>query len=383
MPLGINKIAQLLALRREAHRHNAAADVKALIDHPAQIDALQTALSAGGEDAEPFNIFIKIDCGYMRAGLSPTSPALPVLLYAIAEAPNISVWGLYSHAGFSYDSRTLTAATSYLSREMQSVNDAARLVSKQLGEGRGSESSSASPSLRMRTPLVLSVGSTPTAHAAIQALQPDQVALIRGEVAGELELHAGNYPFLDLQQVATNAVPDSNTPAIERCALTVLTSINSCYPGRAVDGKGDTQAPKGSQGLQKASAGDEAMCDAGGIAVSKDTGPFGGYGHVVWPRKHVGWQLGRIAQEHGVMTLREGSTDKWAAEWGFTDKQAREPALVDMPGPEMLCVGDHVQIVPQHACMTAAAHPWFFVYDSTSGEATPSVVDIWVPWKGW
>lgn len=33
------------------------------------------------------------------------------------------------------------------------------------------------------------------------------------------------------------------------------------------------------------------------------------------------------------------------------------------------------------ACMTAAAHPYYFVVDSESGG--DKVVDVWVPWKGW
>ncbi|PWN34160.1 uncharacterized protein FA14DRAFT_124625 [Meira miltonrushii] len=296
-------------------------DLKVLIDHPNQVKALQAALETDLGKFPPMNVFIKIDCGYVRAGLSVDSPVLPILVQTLAQSSQLCIFGVYTHAGFSYDSKNSNEANSYLSTEMQSLDRAAQLV-KQV--------SSSIPSAKIRTPLVLSVGSTPTAHAAGTSGQSGAAVAMKSKLTGgELELHAGNYPALDLQQVATNAIPNAQIPGIERCALSVLATITASYPSR-----------------------DEAMLDGGGIAFAKDLGPIPGYGHVVWPKAYIGWQLGRVAQEHGVMTLR--------------------PVL-----------GDKVQIIPQHACMTAAAHPWYFVFDSSTSEQVPTVVDIWVPWKGW
>lgn len=99
----------------------------------------------------------------------------------------------------------------------------------------------------------------------------------------------------------------------------------------------------------------EALCDAGAIAMSKDVGPISGFGPVVTPAELKGWNLGRTSQEHGILCApTEGS------------------------GATFPAIGSFVQITPQHACLTAAQHPWFLVVDGSE-----EVVDIWVPCKGW
>jgi D-serine ammonia-lyase len=93
--------------------------------------------------------------------------------------------------------------------------------------------------------------------------------------------------------------------------------------------------------------------------MSKDTGPSGGYGSVVAPQSAVGWQLGRISQEHGTLVRTPGAA----------------------PGNQdaLLVAGDVLRLVPQHACLTAAQHAWYYVVENGGDE----VVDVWVPWKGW
>ncbi|KAG9083512.1 hypothetical protein FRC06_004503, partial [Ceratobasidium sp. 370] len=127
---------------------------------------------------------------------------------------------------------------------------------------------------------VLSVGATPTAHAASGKIE------FPTPLNGTVELHAGNYPMLDSQQLATNLI------GVENVAQRVLASVVSYYIGRG--------------------EGDEAMCDAGAIAMSKDTGPYPGFGKVVgviregeetsWAPRETGWLLGRVSQEHGILT---------------------------------------------------------------------------------
>jgi len=131
----------------------------------------------------------------------------------------------------------------------------------------------------------------------------------------------------DLQQLATSLISPSDV------AISVLARVVSTYPHR-----------------------EEAMCDAGALAMSKDTGPFAGFGRVVWPEDATGWDLGRISQEHGTLIHRS------------SEKEVGE-----------LKIGDEVRIVPQHACLTCAGFPWFFVVEDGGEE----VVDVWVPWKGW
>lgn len=90
------------------------------------------------------------------------------------------------------------------------------------------------------TPFVLSVGSTPTAHA----VTPETKAKLYPSLHGKLEIHAGagfidlvlqiqangqiggNYAMLDLQQVHIGLVDSS------RVAHKVLATVVSYYPGR-------------------------------------------------------------------------------------------------------------------------------------------------------
>ena len=145
--------------------------------------------------------------------------------------------------------------------------------------------------------------------------------------------------MLDLQQLHTGLIDRSQ---IAHC---VLASVISYYPGR---GEGGT---------------DEAMCDAGAIAMSKDTGPSGGFGDVIGKP----WRLKKISQEHGILTQLASARDCETGE----------------VGKERLKVGSLVEIVGQHACLIAAAHPWFYVVDSSVKGGSDCVQDIWVPWKGW
>lgn len=148
-------------------------------------------------------------------------------------------------------------------------------------------------------------------------------------------MRQGNYPLLDLQQLHTSLVDRS------RVAQKVLATVISYYPGRGVDGT------------------DEAMCDAGAIAMSKDTGPSGTFGEVLGKA----WKLGRISQEHGTLTR---------------SREAGTPT-----GRDALSVGEVVEIVGQHACLTLAGHPWYYIVDSSVAGGGNVVEDVWVPWKGW
>jgi D-serine deaminase-like pyridoxal phosphate-dependent protein len=205
---------------------------------------------------------------------------------------------------------------------------------------------------------ILSVGATPTAHAATQIEQGEM------DLEGVLELyvtfqplsshhsicpsgpdmlrmtanksHAGCYCMLDIQQLATSLISHSDL------AISILSRVVSKYDLR-----------------------DEAMCDAGALAVSKDTGPLPGYGHVVWPERLNGWDLGRISQEHGTLVRRAGTSGG----------QVKKGEV----GKEEMEIGDLIRIVPQHACLACASYPWFYVVED-GGE---KVVDIWVPCKGW
>lgn len=137
----------------------------------------------------------------------------------------------------------------------------------------------------------------------------------------------GNYPANDLQQVATGLVSESQQ------AVRVLAEVCSVYPER-----------------------NEALINAGTIALAKETSDTPGYGRVT-DRPH--WGVVRMAQEHGIL--------------GLNGTQEEGGSVADT-----FRVGDKVSLFCQHACITAAAHFVYYVVDEQD-----VVRETWVPWKGW
>lgn len=136
-----------------------------MIDNEAQIQHLEDF--AKSNPSQPWEVFIKIDVGSHRAGMETSSPALPKLIQRVEESPAASVYGFYCHAGHSYGCRSTESAASVLRTELEGVLKAAEFL-----KGRK---------------VVVSVGSTPTAHVVREIGQmPDNV---------EVELHAGMPPY--------------------------------------------------------------------------------------------------------------------------------------------------------------------------------------------
>ncbi|KAG8907382.1 hypothetical protein FRC01_007701 [Tulasnella sp. 417] len=339
LPVPVTKIPELLALKKELEEHGSS--LRLLVDHPEQISKLRA--HAETNSASPWSVFVKVDPGYKRAGVVPGSADFLDLLQSIQDASSaIELYGFYCHAGNSYGSKSLNEASSFLSDEIKTVSEAARIAGSRLND---------------RNSFILSVGSTPTAHVPSSASESETaLAELRSSLGNNvLEIHAGNYIFHDLQQLATSLIPPSSI------AFRVLATVVSVYPGRGINGE------------------DEALIDVGGIGLSKDTGPMEGYGKVVAifppsegernPRSSInegwlldmdcGWTLARISQEHGILRRDSSASAK-------------------------LAIGSVVGIVGQHACLIAANHPWYYIVDSEGqgGARDEEIVDIWVPWKG-
>ena len=161
---------------------------------------------------------------------------------------------------------------------------------------------------------IVSMGSSPTVRHA-------------RHLEGVTEVRAGVYMFGDLFQAGIH------THGVGDIALSVLASVIGI---RAAEHR--------------------FIVDAGGIALSKDrstqAGPVDyGFGLVLDRDGAPGFGAATVLaayQEHGVV--------------------ACDPAL---PMPE-LAVGDLVRILPNHTCMTAAAHERYFVVDGG-----PEVVAVW------
>ena len=135
----------------------------------------------------------------------------------------------------------------------------------------------------------------------------------------------GNYPVNDLQQVATASVTDKNQ------AMRILSEVCSVYPER-----------------------NEAIVNAGVIALAREPGPFPGFARVA---SALDWYVGRLSQEHGIIVC-----------------SSEDPKEVQA----CFHVGEKVMLYIQHACITAAAYGWYFVVDEND-----VVQDVWYPWKGW
>lgn len=292
-------------------------------------------------------IFIKIDTGYHRAGITTTAPNFPALISAIVSKSATSgpfLKGFYSHYGHSYAGSSPDDAASGLIAELVELEKAISAVPK-----------------NFTRKLVLSVGATPTATAAQNMLsssgprvQEFTELLNRLKEKYDVELHAGVYPLLDCQQIATHARPSSlpATPSFQplskdAIAIKVLVEVTSVYTER--------EKP-------------EALISAGSLALGREPcKSYPGWGIVTSDlgnaktsyvydegAEKTGWIVGRISQEHGILT------------WGGDVNQCSK-----------LKIGDKLTIWPNHACVSGAGFGWYCVVD---GE---EVVDVWVRWRGW
>lgn len=295
MPVGSDKMEDLTALEEKIR-----VPVLVMVDHPSQVTALAEAKKALGR--KPWKVFVKINGGGERAGVRPESPELGEVLEEIKKSDgSVEIVGFYSHFGQSYASDGQKDAQGFFNGEVECVSKAASFAR----------------SKGLKGPWVLSVGATPTIHAASSLKTTPE----SGE--DKLEYHAGCYAVNDLQQLSTGVVPG-------RPAIRILSSVVSTYPERK-----------------------EALCDAGALSFSKDRGREPGFGRVT---NKKGWRVGRVSQEHGILTHDEGAER------------------------DEVKIGDRVEVIPQHACLTCACQPWIYVVDDKDPD---TVVDIWVPWKGW
>ncbi|KAL2866917.1 D-serine ammonia-lyase DSD1 [Aspergillus lucknowensis] len=281
-----------------------------MIDNEQHVDLLE---KFSGTEA-PWPVFIKIDVGTRRAGVVNSSSALPKLVQRIEESKSVELYGFYCHAGHSYACRTSEAAAGVLRDEVQGVVNASKYLSASRADG---------------GKVVVSIGSTPTAHvvSSLKEVLPEHL---------ELELHAGNFPCNDLQQVCTGLVPHTAQ------AVRVLTEVCSVYPER-----------------------NEGLVNAGTIALSKETSDLPGYGRVT---DRPQWAVVRMSQEHGILGLSPSPALSVLGVKGVKDEKAEEAFKV----------GDRVLLYCQHACITASAFPAYYVADD--GDV---VREVWVPWKGW
>ena len=236
------------------------------------------------------------------------------------QSNTMYIYGFYTHAGHSYSVTSQEEAEAHLRNEIEHVRAAADLCRKL----------PAAQDLH----LVLSVGATPTAHAAPVTMDPESNQN-SGDTKTTLELHAGNFAILDLQQTSTTLAP------LSHIASWIEGEVLSIYPERR-----ELLVNIGASGI-----GREPGREAGVWGLAKLVTPDcteAGEGYT--------WNLARLSQEHGILAPRDPGV-------GVGDVQ----------------VGTRVRVLPQHACIAGAMHEAYLVVDAEEGVC----VDEWVRCRGW
>ncbi len=217
-----------------------------LADHLEPVERLESAAFRRGLRLP---LFLKVDCGYHRAGVDPASKTAVALAGRIARSPHLALAGLLTHAGHSYACRNLQEIRKVARQEVEVM---LRLAERLQAAG--------------IDPGVISIGSTPTLAAAENLDRVD-------------EIRPGNYVFYDRFQAAIGSCRR------EDIAFAVLATVIGVYPDR-----------------------NRFLLDSGATALSKDPGietAAGGFGFgTVHPlgdpaRPEIGL-LTSLSQEHGL-----------------------------------------------------------------------------------
>ncbi|VVT49350.1 uncharacterized protein SAPINGB_P002227 [Magnusiomyces paraingens] len=329
VPVSRSHLPELSALRKEYSALIPGFNLSLFVDDVGQLELIDTAAIP---DDSPWQVVVKIDADEHRAGARVGTPEFEALIKEIESSPLATLRGFYAHAGMSYDAWDLAAVQQHLARELGAVTGAATSARTILK----SESHS----------FLLSIGATPTAHALSH---PDVQALAQTGLHADdtLELHAGNFVALDLQQVSTSLA------ALDDVACWLQAETVGYYPTRGVSG------------------GPEYLLNAGVLALTREPGHGDpskvemarglARARVPWEASTTGWVISRVSQEHGILE-RVGPVT------GSESEAELKPWKL----------GDKVALYPQHACIIAAMHKFYFVVDGGD-----TVVDVWEPWKFW
>ncbi len=235
------------------------------------LDDLDTARALAGSG---LHVWLKVDCGYHRAGVDPASRYALEVARELGAERGLTFDGILSHSGHAYRTQNRNEAAQIAEQERQVMAWFAELLRKD--------------GLPIRA---VSVGSTP-AMAAVK------------DLTGVTEARPGNYIFYDRTMVLIGCCEPRDV------AVSVLATVVSHQPGAA-----------------------HFVIDAGALSLSKDLGPSHlglapAFGAV---KDHPELTVGSVSQEHGVI-------------------RAAAPAAIE----GKFKVGQQVEIVPNHSCLTEA-----------------------------
>jgi D-serine deaminase-like pyridoxal phosphate-dependent protein len=242
VPIAPEKLERVAGLGTEMER------LSIVIDSDVALRAIEEFATSRGV---AFNVWLKVDCGYHRAGVDPGDPDSVRLAVAIARSEAIRFQGLLTHAGHAYSAHGGEEIRRVAAEEAGCLTRfRALLTAEGLGETRRS------------------IGSTPTASVVDRFTACDEV-------------RPGNYVFYDAFQATIGSCE------LADCAASVLTTVIGSYPERGT-----------------------LIIDAGALALSKDRGPDHvdpdfGYGVVCDLELHpLPMRITALSQEHGKVSSR-------------------------------------------------------------------------------
>ncbi len=234
-PLPISRIDQALELASRIR-------LGVLVDSREAIEAL--AARAPHEGAQ--KVWLKVDCGYHRAGVDPHSGQAVDLASALDAIENLEFAGILTHSGHAYHAANPAEMAAIAEQErsvMVAFADRLRHAGVEVAD--------------------ISVGSTP-AMSAVESLE------------GVSEARPGNYALYDYMQVVLATCEAAD------CAVSVLASVISRQP-------------------------EHSVVDAGALAMSQDTGAehgppgMGSVYRNATNELDSEMRLTSLSQEHGIL----------------------------------------------------------------------------------
>ena len=91
VPISASKLIALAALRNKIPKKGV---IHILMDHPSQIEFVQDFVAE--KEASSFSVFVKLDTGYHRAGITCDDRGVDLAM-RIIRSPHLDLTGVYSH----------------------------------------------------------------------------------------------------------------------------------------------------------------------------------------------------------------------------------------------------------------------------------------------
>ncbi|KEF51544.1 uncharacterized protein A1O9_12461 [Exophiala aquamarina CBS 119918] len=361
MPLPLSQVGRLATLGRQL----GPSTISVLVDNVHQLDHVKRFNKLA---LFPAGLFLKIDTGYHRAGLPPDSVNqndLVKSLMQLHEQGEVIFTGLYSHSSLSYNDTTPDQAMENLEAEISGCLDVLHLNGPLFSVCREMTISvGASPQVTSIENLAME---TAPSSAAAVSLRKRIEELQTGNPSGfqtSLELHAGVYSVLDIQQMSTRSRGDHLGTYEDEIAVSVAAEVCSIY------NDGERQQS-------------EALVAVGTLGLGREPCvAYSGWGVVdceasLTPdnrESHTRRRLivSRISQEHSIISWERSSAG-----------ECNDAAGEDFQRPIPLAIGQTVRIYPNHACVTGALYPHYLVVDSSDESQGRKVVDVWERARGW